>query len=257
MANQTANGFPRIHCPWSTPVLVAHVKRGHEQRRRSIESQLGRLGLDFEFMLDGDIEDIDDETSARWFAASFPAGPVQSCACKHLLMYRRIVERGWPGALILEDDIFLANHFVSVLAASLDEMLDRCPDAVRSCWISYENSTLRAPPRGALRRGQLLYRAAMTRCAGAYYVGEGAARALLETASTDKVDRPIDRWVDGLAERLHDSLQIYWCHPAVAEQGSMNGHFDSMDPRRTAGLWRRAKWTADKWYKSVVLRRAA
>lgn len=238
------------------PVVVAHVKLGYEARRKSIEGQLGALGIPFEFMLDGDIPDIDEALASRWFAAGFAPGPVQSCACKHLLIYDRIVTAGWRGALILEDDILLAKNFVPVFNASLDE-LGRQDDAfLDAAWISYENSTLRMPSRSELRRGQLLYRAALTRCTGAYYIGAGAAAALLRAASTLKVDKPIDLWVNDMASRIPDDLQIHWCHPTVAEQGSMNGQFDSMSARRSATLWRRVKWSADKWYKTARHRAA-
>lgn len=238
------------------PVLVAHVKHGYEARRKSIESQLGSLGIPFEFMLDGDMSDIDDELSSRWFADCFPAGPAQSCTCKHLLMYDRIVEAGWRGALILEDDILLAKNFVPVFNASLDELLRQHNATLDTAWISYENSTLRMPSRSALRKGQLLYRAELTRCTGAYYIGAGAAAALLRAAATLKVNKAIDIWVNDMARRLPGKLQIHWCHPTIAEQGSMNGQFDSMNASRNATLWRRVKWNADKWYKTARHRAA-
>jgi len=245
-----------IRPSFTEPVLVAHVKHGYEKRRASIERQLGGLGIPFEFMLDGDISDIDDELSSRWFATSFSAGAAQSCTCKHLLMYERIVDAGWSGALILEDDIFLAPDFVPVFNASLEELRTHPAAAVEAAWISYENSTLRMPKRSELRRGQLLYRAMLTRCTGAYYIGARAAEALLDAAATRKVDKIIDIWVNDMAGIMPDRLQIHWCHPTVAEQGSMNGQFDSMNPRRSATLWRQVKWNADKWYKTVRHRAA-
>lgn len=246
----------QTHASFSEPVLVAHVKHGYEKRRESIERQLGALGMPFRFMLDGDIPDIDAELSSRWFADSFTISPAQSCACKHLFMYERIVKAGWTGALILEDDILLAKNFVSVFHQSLEELRRWNDPALETAWISYENSTLNVPPRSELRAGQLLYRATQTRCAGAYYIGAGAAATLLQAASSIKVDKPIDHWVNDMARRMPEGLQIHWCHPAVAEQGSMNGRFASMDPRRTATLWRRLKWTANKWYKTARSRAA-
>ena len=240
--------------PLSVPVLVAHVKRGYEDRRRSIERQFGDLGMPFEFMLDGDIPDIDAELSARWFDPRFPSGPAQSCACKHLLMYERIAAAGWKGALILEDDIFLLEGFARVFEASLEELRRRDGAALDTAWISYENTGHVVPPRREMRPGQMLYRSTTTRCTGAYYIGFAAAAALLHEASTRKVDKAIDCWVEDMVPILPDRLQIYWCHPAVAEQGSMNGRFDSMDTRRRAGLWRRLKWHADKVYKSCLAR---
>lgn len=245
----------RVYAAVTAPVLVAHVKHGAEERRESIERQLGSLGIPFEFMLDGDIADIGPERLARWFDPGFAVGPMLSCTCKHLLMYERIVDGGWRGALILEDDIFLASNFADVFNASLDEVRER-GSAADGAWISFENSTLRMPRHSELRPGKFLYRRMLTRCTGAYYIGVEAARALLHAASTLKVDKVIDIWVNDMAERFPDRLQIYWCHPTVAEQGSMNGRFHSMDARRAATLWRKVKWNADKWYKTVRYRAA-
>ena len=240
--------------PLSVPVLVAHVKHGFEDRRRSIERQFRDLGIPFEFMLDGDIPDIDAEMSARWFDPRFPLGPAQSCACKHLLMYERIVKAGWEGALILEDDIFLLEGFAPAFEASLQELRRQDGAVLGAAWISYENTGHVVPPRQEMKQGQMLYRSTTTRCTGAYYIGFAAASALLHEASTRKVDKPIDCWVEDMVPILPDRLQIYWCHPAIAEQGSMNGRFDSMDSRRRAGVWRSFKWKVDKLYKSFLAR---
>ena len=75
MAAHRSSSSLQLHSPFSVPVLVAHVKRGYEERRRSIERQFHGLGIAFEFMLDGDIEDIDVETATRWFADCFGPGP--------------------------------------------------------------------------------------------------------------------------------------------------------------------------------------
>jgi len=246
----------RLHAPFPEPVLVAHVKQGYESRRRSIERQLHDLQMPFEFMVDGDIPDLSPAVMARWFAPSLKPTAMQSCTCKHLLMYERIVAEDWPGALILEDDIVLADSFVRVFVASLEEVRESGGSAIETAWVSYENSTLRMPRGSDLRRGRHLYPAKRTRCTGAYYVGRRAAQMLLRLAETEKVTAGIDIWVDSMAARAPEEIRILWCHPTVAEQGSMNGLFDSMDPRRRASLWRRVKWNADKLYKTVKYRAA-
>ena len=246
----------RVHAPFEEPVLVAHVKQGHESRRRSIERQLHELMMPFEFMLDGDIPDLTPAVMARWFAPTLEPAAMQSCTCKHLLMYQRIVSEGWPGALILEDDIVLADSFVQVFHATLDELRSTDGSAIETAWVSYENSTLRMPRGSQLQKGVHLYPAHRTRCTGAYYVGRRVAQALLHLAETVKVNAGIDIWVDSMAQLAPEEIRILWCHPTVAEQGSMNGLFDSMDPRRRASLWRRVKWNANKFYKTVRYRAA-
>ena len=237
--------------PFAAHALVAHVKKGYDARRRSIERQMAALDIPFEFMLDGDIPDLDAGLMRRWFGPNMQPSPVSSCACKHLLMYERLLAKGWRGALILEDDILLADNFAAVFNATLDELETTDGGCLARAWISYENSTLRMPPRRELRDGRLLYRSKELRCTGAYYIGAAVARWLLDTASSRKLHEPIDWFVGEVAGYASSPVDIYWCHPPVAEQGSMNGTFDSMDARRRAGLMRRVKWMADKWYKSA------
>ena len=104
-------------------VYVAHVKKGYEDRERHIDEMMGRLGVSFTYMLDGDIPDITPERSAAYFSpqASFPM-PARSCALKHLLIYEEIVRRGLYGALILEDDICLDRKFPEIFTLSMKEL---------------------------------------------------------------------------------------------------------------------------------------
>ena len=246
----------RLHAPFHEPVLVAHVTQGYESRRHSIERQLHGMLMPFEFMLDGDVSDLTPAVMARWFVPSLKPAAMQSCTCKHLLMYEQIVTRGWRGALILEDDIILADSFPQVFRATLDELQRSNGFGIETAWVSYENSTLRMPRGSQLKKGVHLYPANRTRCTGAYYVGRRVAQTLLRLAETVKVSAGIDIWVDAMAAIVPEEIRILWCHPTVAEQGSMNGTFDSMDPRRRACLWRRVKWNADKLYKTVKNRAA-
>lgn len=50
------------------PILVPHVREGFEDRAASIQAQLDRVRLDFDYMLDGDMVDIDDHVLERWFS---------------------------------------------------------------------------------------------------------------------------------------------------------------------------------------------
>ena len=238
-------------------VFVAHVKTGYEQRRRSIDEQFSRLNIDFEYFLDGDINDISEELKNRWFLPALIASPkTMSCTCKHLLIYKRIVESGLQGTLVFEDDIFLAEDFVQQYNSATQELFEREDINPDRAWISYENSTLRFPSKRVLRPSQRLYRAEEPRCTGAYYIGAEAAKGILEIANLEKTGLAIDCLVADLATRINTPVDIYWCHPTIAEQGSMSGVFESIDPRRSAGLWRKLKWNLDKCYKSIKHRAA-
>lgn len=237
-------------------VFVVHVKHGYEARRKSIELQLSRLGIPFEFMLDGDIEDVTQERIDEWFSSAMMKCPnaVMSCACKHLLIYRQMQLQGLKSALILEDDIFLSVDFIDRFNQAIEESNSREDVNPSRAWISFENSTLRFPPRTLLSPSKQLYRAYKPRCTGAYSIGSEVARTLMQIASSEKMANAIDCFVTEVLTRTPAPFELYWCHPTIAEQGSMNGAFDSMNDRRSASLWRKLKWKADKFYKVMKSR---
>ena len=51
----------------TTKVIVLHVKAGYEERERHIRNMLGAEGIDFEFLLDGDMADLTPEVFDRYF----------------------------------------------------------------------------------------------------------------------------------------------------------------------------------------------
>jgi glycosyl transferase family 25 len=236
-------------------VYVLHVKTGYEERGESIERQFAQLGIPFQFMLDGDIPDITPAIVQTWFAGGMcqpDALRAVSCAWKHLLIYGEIVRDGLQNALVFEDDILLAPDFVPQCARTIAELHQRSDLAPSRAWISYENSTLRVPPRHERRADRMLYPAREPRCTGAYYIGQAAARGLWEIARTEKMAQPYDCFVAEVLARTNPPLDMLWCHPTLAEQGSMNGQFGSaMDLGRPRSWLRRLKWFADKHYKRL------
>jgi glycosyl transferase family 25 len=230
-------------------VYVIHVRHGAEDRAASIERQLGLLGLDFEYVLDGDRDQLTPDLVARWFRGRMADPTAEtSCAFKHLTACERIVRDGYAGALVLEDDILLSPGFVAGLNRSLAELRSR-PDATPeiSC-ISLENTgleTLVPPPAG-----RTLVPADHGRAAGAYFLSRGAAERLLRRAGAERLDEPIDHFQNRLART--GEVQMWWRHPAIAEQGSHNGMFHSMLVPDRGGPLRRLKWLARKTWQQEV-----
>src|SRR6187401_1566294 len=107
-------------------VYVIHVRKGAEDRAAFIERQLARLGIEFEYVLDGDRDQLTPQVMARWFhgAMATPTADT-SCSFKHLTACERIVRDGHDTALVLEDDIVLPAHFVEALNRSILELRAR------------------------------------------------------------------------------------------------------------------------------------
>lgn len=93
-------------------------------RRRTIRAQLDALALPFEIIdaVDGRKEltaeherMIDREGTLRQFRRPMTNGEY-ACALSHMSVYRRIVDQGLPGAIVLEDDALLSPLFPLFLA---------------------------------------------------------------------------------------------------------------------------------------------
>ncbi|MXQ06674.1 hypothetical protein GQ651_02325 [Alphaproteobacteria bacterium GH1-50] len=94
-------------------------------RRASISSALAERGLDFTFIdaVDGrrglspDAEAMIDRPGTIRASGRPMADTEYGCALSHMGVYRRIVDDGLPGALVLEDDAILTPLFDEFLAA--------------------------------------------------------------------------------------------------------------------------------------------
>ena len=124
-------------------VYVIHVRTGAEDRAASIEAQLRQRGIAFEYVLEGDMEDLEPVLLDRYFTGMMKrVHPKTSCCCKHIIAYSRMMRDGHQSALILEDDIQLSADFVEALNASVAELRARDDARPDTAVISLENSGL-------------------------------------------------------------------------------------------------------------------
>lgn len=234
-------------------VFVAHVKKGYENRRAFMEKQLAERAIPFEFMLDGDMEDITQEILERDFKGEMKkSSPVTSCALKHLLIWKKIVEEKIPYTLVMEDDAIMDVSFNKVFNRSVLEARERADIDHSNLYISFENTGLEYLPAGKKRKGQLLYKAEKTRGGGAYLLSYEAARIMVEWTNKHKMDVPNDLWLNKVFEASPE-MNIFWCFPTVVEQGSHNGVFrSSLQRKKRVGILRRIGWVVQRFYKKYI-----
>lgn len=213
--------------PDVSDVLVLHVKKGYEERKRHIENMLGKMGIPFEYILDGDIADLTDDIIDKYFKGEKMKGkyPFTSCSYKHLLAYKEIIRRGIRGALILEDDIFLKKEFTDIFNRSMAELAEYCKKKPGPAIISYEDTRLRFIPRSKRQKGKVIYKGDRDRMTGAFYINRECAQLLIDYAETHKFDIPIDLTHCRLLRE--GRLTYFWCQPTTATQGSHTGAFSS------------------------------
>lgn len=232
------------------PVYVIHV-RSAVDRENLMRSQLESANIRFEFVNEGDIQDLTPAIMERYFTGPRMDGPpaaVHSCAYKHLLAYRKLAQSGRAWALILEDDVYLAKNF----SEGINEILAEIPSLHQpeKALINVEGSMLKLVPIRDRKPGQRLYPMERGRAAGAYLLSAELAREILLDVERAKCPKPIDLYHNLLVERI--GLVHYWSHPALAEQGSHNGKIASLIDQKPSGAWRRITWEIQRLYKTYI-----
>ncbi|WP_372620652.1 glycosyltransferase family 25 protein [Falsiroseomonas sp.] len=100
------------------PVFVISLSRA-TKRRASIAAHLSNLGIDAEFAdaVDGELLSPDERRAIQAAGTDFHPGVV-GCYLSHMAVYRRIVAKGLPVALVLEDDARLNPRFARLLRSA-------------------------------------------------------------------------------------------------------------------------------------------
>ena len=231
--------------------LVIHAAKLKE-RGEHINKMLRSIGIDYEFIKEADLDQLNEETLCRYFVKGHEMAqhmlPRYSCATKHFLAYEYIVEHDMDGALVLEDDIVLHKVFCQYFEQSVNELHERF--AGRPAMISYEDSSLQFIPRRQRKKGQLLYPGKKDRMAGAYYMSRKCAEAILQDLAANKCPTTdADTYHYELLKR--GVIDYLWCQPALATQGSFTGAFrSSLSSKKDRMI--EIRWWFKKNYKHLL-----
>ena len=191
-------------------------------RRQLIEAQLSGINLKFEFVVDFDIPDISDEIKHKFFSNSILSSSQQSCALKHWLAMKNVVDLKLTRVLVLEDDVILAPNFHSTLYYLIQE-LETIKSVASVTFLGCGGHYY--IPANEIKKGQLLYRRNQGKFADSYIVSFDAARRRVNWIETHGITRPIDHLFEYIDRTLE--TQMFWLEPPIVEQGSHNGTFTS------------------------------
>jgi glycosyl transferase family 25 len=207
-----------MHALGLDAILVINVKRFVE-RRRHVEVQLARFGLRGEFIHDFDADEITEEIDRRWFAGDELNRGQKSCALKHVVVLRRVVEGNWQRCLVLEDDVVLADDFPDGVRAALAETRDQPRPYVIYLGAGGNFYT----PASQREPGRRIYPATKGRFTDSYIIGaqEGALR--LARIEAQPMTKPIDVVFDNVDRAA--GIRFLWLEDPVVEQGSKLGLF--------------------------------
>ncbi len=231
---------------------IIHVSTNLE-RENHIRGEIAKTSFDFTFINDGDIKDLTEEILDRYFTGCLiPVSAATSCAYKHILAYEDMIRHQENYAIILEDDIYLYTDFEEKIGAVLAEIKER---KLTNILVSLEESTLTYMKGSEREKGKLLYSKKQGRCAGAYLVDIGCAREIIKGIKNSRCGLPIDHLHNAYAEQ--GLINIYWLHPPIAIQGSLNGKISSLiDSRykRSKNFFRKITFVINRFYKKLLYR---
>lgn len=208
-------------------VLVIHAKQLTD-RLKHIEQQLKDWPGQVEYILDCDKNELTDDILRAYIQPGCELDKktaATSCSIKHLLSCRYIVEHQLEGALVVEDDIVLHPHFIENFERTMSEY--RREYSEKPILISYEDSSLQFIPRSRRVKGKWLYEAphGRVRFNGAQYINQKAAKAVWDEVIAHKCYIASDHYYVHLYGK--GIIQILWCEPSLATQGSFLGKFVS------------------------------
>lgn len=226
--------------------FIIHV-RGNKERERHIKNALASTSFEYEFIEDGNIEDLKEEVLAQYFAGDLlKSAPNTSCAFKHFLAYERIVKDQLPYACIIEDDIEFTSKFHDIFYKAKAEIEK---EKLETYFISYESSLNLFIKHSEEQKGKVLYKKTISRYAGFYMIDLNAAKLMLDQARQNNIYNPIDWWHTDLMKQ--GLLNVYWCHPPIARQLSHNGKFASMIDDKAHGPLRTIIYEFKILYKRI------
>ena len=146
-----------------------------------------------------------------------------ACFQSHREVWRRLVASGAPHAMVLEDDLLIAEGFAAYLEAG---WLPADADLVKL--ETYQIRLHRDSGPGLAARGRRLYRLRSRHAGtGCYVIARSAAEQLL--AATETISDPVDETMFNHASPLFAGLRIYQMVPSPVIQGEGQGEAAGQD----------------------------
>ena len=207
--------------------------RSFTDRLAHANAELARFGLIAEPVHEWDATDLTAEIENRFFNSVELSSGQKSCSLKHVIALQRIVARGEQHALVLEDDVVLADGFAEGVADALAEAARHPRPQVIFIGCGGNFYT----PRSLRKPGQRLYPANRGRFADSYIIGHDAARLRLDWIARNRISIPIDNQFEVIDRAT--GITMLWLEDPVVEQGSKLGLFTTtLEPAKPNWLQR-------------------
>jgi len=201
-----------------TSIYVINVKKFTE-RRDFMHSQLRKLSLKAEFILEHDKEELTADIIEQYFLNDQLSTAQMSCAMKHIIALQNIAKQKGGYCLVLEDDAILSSDFEQGISNSLKESPNFSDPKV----IFIGSGGNFYTPKSQRIKGQHLYIGNRGRFADSYIIDANTAQLRLDWIEKHKMSKPIDNQFETIDREL--GIQMLWLEDPVVEQGSKTGLF--------------------------------
>ena len=208
-------------------IFVLHYSKLVDRKKYMIE-QFTRQGIiDYEFIEKYDKDEI-TESESNLFDTNYKKSTM-SLHLKHNYVYNLVAEK-YEGALILEDDAILCNHFASILNLYMTQL----PEDFDMLFIG--NGCNLHIEKNKLVPNKYIYEKCLhptswggdgaSRCSDSYILSKKCANTLCEYIKhSNKINLPIDWWINVAAR--DNALKVYWAEPTLVTQGTQNGLYQT------------------------------
>lgn len=200
-------------------VYVLTVKT-FSDRIKHIENEMLKHSINFEFILDYDIPDLNDEIINKVFEDNSSLSLAQkSLVLKHIAAWRDASKNNAQRILIFEDDVILHKEFKRILDTILNKSIEIQPSNL----IFLGGSDAKVPDDYLLSKEILVELPIAT--TEAYITDISAINLRLNWLENNKVSLPADHFICKVDKQLN--ITHFWSRTPIAEQGSVTGIFDS------------------------------
>lgn len=191
-----------------------------DDRITHIKNELKKHNINFEFIFEHDIPELQEENLALLFSTNCTMGlPQKSLVLKHLEAWKQCIKNNYKRILILEDDVILHGDFTKKLNIALEAM-----DALHSGYLLFlGGADTRVPPDYFLETGPIFKNPIAT--ADGYVTDAIACERRINWIIHNRVNLPADHLLKHIDHRC--KTEQYWTTTALVEQGSVFGLFNS------------------------------
>ncbi len=199
------------------PIYVLSVKT-FTDRINHIQHELEKHNLEFEFIFQYDVYDIDESTDHQYFSTDSNLSPAaKSITLKHITAWKKAVHNNFNQILVFEDDVVLNKNFTSNLTRLLEE-IKKIPQE----YLVFLGGADTKVPKDFFLRGSVLYELNMP-TAESYITDLPAMQKRLAWLEKNKIQLPADHATVKIDQDC--SIKQYWSKKPLVTQGSVFGLF--------------------------------